>query len=53
VKTHAATPGWLLSGLSVFRTLAVIRPRVLFSNKVLERWTKFTRTVAWLKCLLI
>jgi len=24
VKTHATTPGWLLSGLSVFRTLAVM-----------------------------
>jgi len=52
VKTHATTPGWLLSGLSVCSTLAVMRLRVLFSTKFLERCTDFTRTIARVPFLL-
>jgi len=52
VKTHATTPGWLLSGLSVCSTLAVMRPRGLFSTNFLERCTELNKTIAWVQFLL-
>jgi len=52
VKTRATTSGWLLSGLSVVRALAVMRLRDLFSTKFLERCTDFTRTIARVQFLL-